>query len=232
MRPPKAIKDYKPGALMEKDMKLVLKMGVFTNSDKQRAKDNFWYQHTLIDSFTRIRVIGLAEYSTSKTAVAIQTEAIKRLPFNIAAVNNDNGGENQKDFSLYLEKEKVAQFFSRAGAPTDNPRVERSHLMDELEFYRQGNLHKNFNDQTKATADWEYTCNFIRPHQALGYLTPIEFYELWQRDPKETYKIKDKYQAYLKKQSIRLAKSRQMKNKEQIEKLMQFIDKKLSKSNS
>ena len=232
MRPPSIIKDYKPGALMEKDMKLVLKMGIFTNQDKHRAKENFWYQHTLIDSFTRVRAVGLAEDSNSRTAVAVQEQAASRLPFAIAAINNDNGGENEKDFSDYLDKEKVAQFFSRSGTPTDNPRVERSHLTDELEFYAQGNLHKSFNDQTKAIAEWEHTYNFIRPHQALGYLTPMEFYRLWQSDPEEAYRIKNKYSAYLKKQSRRLAKSRQMKNKEQIEKLMKFIDKKLSKSNS
>lgn len=232
MRPPAIIKDYKPGALMEKDMKLVLKMGIFTNLDKQRAKENFWYQHTLIDSFTRIRAVGLAEDSNSRTAVAVQEQAASRLPFAIAAINNDNGGENEKDFSGYLAKKNVAQFFSRSGTPTDNPRVERSHLTDELEFYAQGNLCRNFNDQAKAISEWEYTYNFVRPHQALGYLTPMEFYELWQSDPEKAYRIKNKYSAYLKKQSRRLAKSRQMKNKEQIEKLMQFIDKKLSKSNS
>jgi len=191
MRPPSIIKDYKPGALVEKDMKFVLKMSSFTNSDKYRAKENFWYQHTLVDSFTRVRAIGLAENSDSRTVVAIQEQAASRLPFAIAAINNDNGGENEKDFSAYLEKEKVAQFFSRSGTPTDNPRVERSHLTDELEFYG-----------------------------------------LWQSNPEEAYRIKNKYSAYLKKQSRRLAKSRQMKNKEQIENLMKFIDKKLSKSNS
>jgi transposase InsO family protein len=232
MRPPAVIKDYKPGALLEKDMKLILKMGIFTNSDKHRARENFWYQHTLIDSFTRIRAVGLAEDSNSKTAVAVQKQAASRLPFAIAAINNDNGGENEKDFSAYLEKEHVAQFFSRTGTPTDNPRVERSHLTDEQEFYSQGNLRKNFNDQTKAISEWEHTYNFVRPHQALGYLTPIEFYKLWQSNPEEAYRIKNKYCAYLKKQSRRLAKSRQMKNKEQIENLMKFIDKKLSKSNS
>ena len=232
MRPPLIIKDYKPGALVEKDMKLVLKGGAFTNLDKQRAKENFWYQHTLVDSFTRVRAMGLTEDSTSRTAVAVQEQAAERLPFAIATINNDNGGENEKNFAVYLEKEKVAQFFSRAGRPTDNPRVERSHLTDELEFYGQGNLYKSFNDQTKALVKWEYTYNFIRPHQALGYLTPMEFYELWKSDSNEAYRIKNKYQSYLKKQSRRLAKSRQMKNQEQIENLMKFIDKKLSKSNS
>jgi len=231
MRPPSAIKDYKPGALMEKDMKLVLKMGVFTNMEKVRAKENFWYQHTLIDSFTRFRVIGLAEDSTSRTAVAVQQAAIKRLPFSVAAINNDNGGENEGDFSEYLDKENVAQFYSRSGTPTDNPRVERSHLTDEREFYGQGNLCRTFDGQSAALTEWEYIYNFIRPHQALGYLTPMEFYRLWKQKPEKAYDIKNKYNRYLKRQSKRLAVSRRMKNKEQIEKLMQFIDEKLSKTN-
>ena len=232
MRPPSIIKDYKPGALVEKDMKFVLKMGIFTNPDKERAKENFWYQHTLIDSFTRLRALGLAKNSTSRTAVAVQAQATERLPFIIAAINSDNGGENEKDYAEYLGEEKVAQFYSRAGTPTDNPRVERSHLTDELEFYAQGNLYKNFEEQAKAIAAWEYTYNFIRPHQALGNLTPMEFYRLWRKNPAEAYRIKNEYQTYLKKQSRRLAKSRQMKNKEQIEKLMLFIDEKLAKTNN
>jgi len=232
MRPPAIIKDYKPGALIEKDMKLILKMGVFVNPEKHRAGENFWYQHTNIDSFTRIRVIGLAEDSTSKTAVAVQEEVIKRLPFSVAAVNNDSGGENEGDFSDYLKRNEAAQFFSRAGTPTDNPRVERSHLTDELEFYSQGNIERSFKKQSAALAAWEHTYNFIRPHQALGYLTAMEFYKLWRINPVEAYHIKNKYAAYLKKQSCRLAKSRQIKNKEQIENLMKFIDRKLSKFNS
>jgi transposase InsO family protein len=232
MRPPSLLKDYKPGALMEKDMKLVVKMGAFSNPGKYRAKENYWYQHTLIDSFTRFRVIGLAEDSTSKTAVTVQVAAEKRLPFAIGSVNADWGGENQGDYSDYLAKEGTAQFFSRAGTPTDNPRVERSHLTDELEFYAQGNLYGSFAEQAEANARWEHTYNYIRPHQALGYLTPMEFYLLWKNNPEKAYKIKDKHQAYLKKQSRRLAKSRKMKNKEQIEKLMVHIDEKLRKLNA
>lgn len=231
MRPPSVIKDYKPGALIEKDMKLILKMGVFVNSKKHRARENFWYQHTNIDSFTRIRAIGLAKNSTSKGAVAVQKETVKRFPFQIAAINNDNGGENEGDFSDYLNRNETAQFFSRAGTPTDNPRVERSHLTDELEFYSQGNIKKSFEEQSKTLREWEHTYNFVRPNQALGNLTPMQFYDLWKKNPDEAYKIKDKYRAYLKKQNARLRGSRKMKNKEQIENLMKFIDKKLSKSN-
>ena len=28
---------------------------------------------------------------------------------------------------------------------------------------------------------WEYTYNYVRPHQALGYLTPNEYYRQWKK---------------------------------------------------
>jgi hypothetical protein len=74
--------------------------------------------------------------------------------------------------------------------------------------------------------------NYVRPHQALGNLTPIEFYELWKNDPNKAYRIAEKWKAYLKKQSKRLANSRKIKNRKKIAKLMQQIDKKLANSYS
>jgi transposase InsO family protein len=231
-RPPKEIKDYKPGALAEKDMKFILKTGRFVDQNKFKAKENFWYQHTVIDSFTRLRTIGLAKDSESKTAVAVQEECEARFPFPIACANTDNGGENEKDFDNYLEKNKVVHFYSRSGTPTDNPRVERSHLTDEKEFYQRGNLCNSFEEQKQRILDWEYTYNHVRPHQALGNLTPMEFYRLWKKDPEEAYRIAEKWRNYLKKQRKRLANSRKMKNRGKIAKLMAQIDKKLATSNN
>jgi transposase InsO family protein len=227
-RPPKEIKDYKPGALVEKDMKYIVKMGAFRNTAKYKARENFWHQHTVIDSFTRIRTIGLAEDGESRTAVAVQTECEKRFPFPIACANTDNGSENEKDFDGYLTENKIVHFYSRSGTPTDNPRVERSHLTDDVEFYQHENICKTFEEQKKKIADWEYKYNYVRPHQALGNLTPIEFYGLWKESPDEAYRIAEKWKTYLKKQRERLANSKKMKNKEKIAKLMEQIDKRLA----
>jgi len=229
-RPPKIIKDLKPGALIEKDMKFILKSNEFVNFEKYRAKENFFYQHTIIDSFTRIRAVGLSRESDSRTAVAIQEKAIERLPFPVACANTDNGGENEGNFSEYLEKNEVFQFFSRSGTPTDNPRVERSHLTDDIELWNRISKRTTFEEKKEALWKWEHIYNYIRPHQALGMLTPMEFYRLWKVSPQKAYAIKDKYQKYLKRNARRLASSRRMKNKEQIEKLMQQIDEKLKNS--
>jgi transposase InsO family protein len=229
-RPPKEIKDYKPGALIEKDMKYVMRKGSFVNAGGRKVKtsESYWCQHTVIDSFTRIRTLGLAPNNESKTAVAVQEECERRFPFKIACANTDNGAENEKDFDSYLEKKEIIHFYSRPGTPTDNPRVERSHLTDEVEFYRHGNICKTFGEQEKRIVKHEHRYNYIRPHQALANLTPMEFYELWKKNPEEAYKIAENWTNYLKKQAKRLSNSRKIKNREKIAKLMDQIDRKLN----
>lgn len=227
-RPPPTLKDYAPGALVEKDMKFVLKQGQFSNTMKHKAKENFYYQHTETDSFTRIRTLELVKTADSAAATEAHTQTSQRFPFPIAAMNTDNGGENEKDFSRHLHDTAIFHFYSGVGTPTDNPRVERSHLTDDQEFYHQGNIEKTFDAQREALRKWEHTYNYIRPHQALGYLTPIEFYRVWKQNPHEACRIKNQYQQYLTRQKKRLATARRIKKKEQIEALMTFIDAKLN----
>ncbi len=232
-RPPSKLKDYAPGALIEKDMKLVPTIGKKpVKSSKFHLKDHFNYQHTFIDTFTRIRAMELTEEPDSQSSQLAYLKIKQRLPFPIACLNTDNGGENEKDFKKQTTQDEIIRFYSRSGTPTDNPRVERSHLTDEVEFYNRGNSYRKFREQKQALNKWEYVYNYIRPHQALGNLTPREFYELWKKDPKKAYRIKDEYQKYLNKQRKRLANARRVKKKEQIEALMRFIDAKLKLKNN
>ncbi len=220
-RPPKAIKDLSPGALVEKDMKYVEKQTRMTTG---KEAENFYSQHTEIDSFTRIRSLELARDSTAKGSSEAHEKSKEKFGFVIACENTDNGCENQREFREMLKKDKVFHFNSNKGTPTDNPRVERSHLTDEAEFYQRGGFKKTFEEQVEAIKEWEYFYNWKRPHQALGYLTTIAFYELWKVDKEKAYSIVETYQKFLKNQIVRLASARSIKKKEQVEKLMEFID--------
>ena len=224
-RPPGKIKDYAPGALIEKDMKYVLKLG-----KEGVLKEDFWYQHGAIDSFTRIRTTGLTVNPSGQEASDAYGEMEERFPFRIACMNTDNGSENEKEFSEKLQKENVFHFYSNAGTPTDNPRIERSFLSDDLEYYNRGGLCKDFQQQKESLRERDNIWNWQRPHQALGYLSPIRFYQLWEKNPEEAYRIVEKWQDYLGKQRKRQAQSRKIKRKEQIEALMKFIDAKLNKN--
>ena len=78
----------------------------------------------------------------------------------------------------------------------------------------RGNIYKTFEEQQKVLRKWEHTYNYVRPHQSLGYLTPIEFYHLWKKDPDGAYKLTERWQNYLKRQRQRLANSRRLKKRE------------------
>jgi len=225
-RPPSKLKDLAPGALIEKDMKYLVKPKA---EHYGKHKDNYFYQFTEKDSFTRIRALEISDQQDTAATIACHKEAIKRFPFKVACINTDNGFENNNEFTKELKKENVFHFYSNRSTPTDNPRVERSHLTDDLEFYLKGNLFNDLQQQKEAVKQWEYFYNFKRPHQALGYLTPMEFYALWKRNPDKAYAITAEWQAYLKKQRLRLACARKIKKKEQIETLMKFIDAKLTR---
>jgi len=232
-RPPSCLKDYCPGALIEKDMKLIPTINkIPLNNGKYHIKDHFNYQHTFIDTFTRIRGLELTLEPDSLEAQLSYNEIKKRLPFKVASINTDNGGENGKNFKKQLAGDEIIHFYSRTGTPTDNPRVERSHLTDDNEFWKRGYNYQPFKEQKNALAKWEYIYNYVRPHQALGYLTPIEFYKLWKENPVKAYEIKDTYKKYLEKQRQRQNNARRLKSKDQIEKLMEYIDAKLNVENN
>ncbi len=230
-RPPKEIKDLAPGALIEKDMKFIVKSSQTVNlQDKYKIKDNFFYQHTMVDSFTRIRALALVDNADSTTAAQAYQAAQQRFPFPLACLNTDNGGENGKDFAQALQEGSVFHFYSSVGTPTDNPRVERSHLTDDKEFYQRGNAYLPYAAQRDKLLAWERRYNAERPHQALGYLTPLEFYHLWQENKEAAQAIARKWQGYLARQRKRLASARRMKRREQIDALMKFIEAKLTKT--
>lgn len=229
-RPPRQLKDYQPGALVEKDMKFIpaVDKQPAPFNGKYHTKDFFHYEHGFIDTFTRIRAMELTKESDSCSAASAYRAIQERLPFPIASMNTDNGGENGKHVAEQLTRDDVVHFYSRTGTPTDNPRVERAFLTDDQEFYGRGNLFRSFQDQQHALRAWEHTYNYVRPHQALGNLTPMAFYQLWKQDPGKAYAIKNKYQTYLAQQGKRLASARRLQRAEQIESLMHFIDAKLN----
>jgi transposase InsO family protein len=144
-RPPLFLRDYKPGAKVEKDMKLIPRLGIPHNSKK-----GFWYQQTIIDSFTKIRSLELTKNYESKTIADVLEPMLKRLGFSIATFNGDGGSENQGEVNKKLKELGIIHFQSRPGTPTDNPRVERSHKTDDDEFYNQGNMYRSFEKQKEA----------------------------------------------------------------------------------
>lgn len=122
-RPPSELKDYAPGALIEKDMKLVPtkdKIPLKINN-KYHLQDYFNYQHSFLDSFTRIKVMELVKTPDSQSAAQSYDRMKQRLPFAIGSLNTDSGGENSGDFKKQLTQDEVVHFWSRTATPTIIP---------------------------------------------------------------------------------------------------------------
>jgi transposase InsO family protein len=61
------------------------------------------------------------------------------------------------------------------GRPKINGRVERANRTHTEEFYAVTDAEPTLADLRPALLEWETTYNTVRPHQALGYLTPAEY---------------------------------------------------------
>ena len=219
-RPPRGLADAAPGSLVAKDMKMVQKLGKAGRSavpGKERSGKLFLYQHTMLDSCTRFRVLSFVAASDAATARDAFDGASERFPFPIAGMLSDNGSENAGAFQARVRGMDVVHFWSRPGTPTDNARVERSHRSDDDEFYAlDGSARRDLPRLAAAGLAWEEVWNGVRPHQALGYLTPAEFVALWGSDQAAAEKILSAWNGYLARQSRRMRVSRKEKKEEKV----------------
>ena len=136
-----------------------------------------FYQFTAIDDCTRIRVLKVYDACNQATAIRFVDAVLRRLPFRVLVIQTDNGAEFQSRFHWHLESLDIRHVCIRPRTPHLNGKVERSHRVDDQEFYQL--LDKNgvsddihlFNDKVR---EWEDYYNFHRPHGALGGQTPYE----------------------------------------------------------
>ncbi len=166
-RPQELVVD-RPGALVQLDSKQVpLGKGVVV------------YEFGAVDWFTRKRVVALAPRLTSVQGAAFLKRLVAQFPFPVQAVQSDGGSEFLKDFGTAAQELHLIQYFNRPNYPQGNGRIERSFRTDEEEFYQVEELPAQFGGLQAALLHWNRVYETIRPHQALGYKTPEQFYQDW-----------------------------------------------------
>lgn len=133
------------------------------------------YQFTAIDVLSKRRVPRYYPSLTSKNGAAFLRQCIAQFGFVIKNVQTDNGPEFLLHFDALCTELRLPHYFIYPRKPKENTFVENSHLSDENEFYLQGNVGCTIEAMQEKLAEWEHTWNFIRPHEALNYLTPEEY---------------------------------------------------------
>lgn len=165
IRAPRALRGAAPGSLVEIDLKVLNTLG------------STYYQFTAIDTCTKLKYLQVFSSKTARCGEKFAKGMLNYFPFRVRHINSDNGGEFLAQCHAFLESQKITHFFSRVKTPKDNPMVENTIKADEYEFWAWGNLASTVKELNEKARHWMEKFNTYRPHQALNYLTPKEYYE-------------------------------------------------------
>jgi transposase InsO family protein len=140
------------------------------------GKRKGYYQFTAIDDCTRLRVLKIYERNNQKNAIDFVEYVLSRLPFRVRAIQTDNGTEFNTQFHWYVQDLGIAHIYIKPRTPRLNGKVERSHRIDEEEFYRmlEGVVIEDVGGFNSKLVEWENFYNYHRPHSALGGKSPYE----------------------------------------------------------
>ena len=132
-------------------------------------------QFTARDVVSRWDVLELRSSASARSAVAILDALAARMPFGIRALSVDNGSEFMAEFEASCAQRGIALLALPPRSPKLNGSVERANRTHTEEFYEVTDAEATLAELRPALLAWETTYNTIRPHQALGYLTPAEY---------------------------------------------------------
>jgi putative transposase len=132
-------------------------------------------QFTARDVVSRWDVLELRSSASARSAVAILDALAARMPFGIRALSVDNGSEFMAEFEASCAERGIALLTLPPRSPKLNGSVERANRTHTEEFYEVTDAEATLAELRPALLAWETTYNTIRPHQALGYLTPAEY---------------------------------------------------------
>ena len=132
-------------------------------------------QFTARDVVSRWDALGLASNATAITATRALVSALERMPFPVKAIQVDGGPEFMAQFEEECQARGVRLFCLPPRSPKLNGAVERANRTHTEEFYHWSVAPPTVAELGAELREWETIYNTVRPHQALGYLTPKEF---------------------------------------------------------
>jgi transposase InsO family protein len=132
-------------------------------------------QFTARDVVSRWDVFDVYTRATATTAARFLDQLEAQLPFPLRALQVDGGGEFAAVFEQECERRQISLFLLPPRSPKLNGHVERAQRTHTEEFYECYDGELEWAALRAALREWEHTYNHVRPHQALGYLTPAEF---------------------------------------------------------
>jgi len=164
VRKPKQYAASEPGDLVEVD-----------SLDVRPIPGVVFKQFTARDVVSRWDVIQTHPRATAQTAAQFLDTLQHRMPFPIRAVQVDGGSEFAAEFEQACQQRGLHLFVLPPRSPKLNGAVERANRTHTEEFYQVTACSLEMKKLNRELRQWERIYNTVRPHQALGYLTPLQF---------------------------------------------------------
>ncbi len=133
------------------------------------------YIVTGIDHSSRLAYAWVYRSHTSSSARDFLLRLRYLLQGQVENLHTDNGSEFHKYFDQAARTLKLTHYWSRPRTPKDNAILERFNRTLKEEFLYQGNFHPDPRVMNPKLTDWLVQYNSVRPHQALGFLTPLAY---------------------------------------------------------
>lgn len=142
---------------------------------------------TARDVVSRWDVLDVYSAATAHAAARFLDRLLERVPFAVRAIQVDGGSEFKAAFEQACQERGIRLFVLPPRSPKLNGCVERGNRTHREEFYEVYDLDWTVGGLRPDLFQWERVYNTIRPHRALGYLTPQEYITQWrsQRPGKE-----------------------------------------------
>ncbi len=137
---------------------------------------------TARDVVSRWDVVEAHTRATATTAAGFLERLLERMPFPIRAIQVDGGSEFQAAFEMECQRRELKLFVLPPRSPKLNGCVERAQRTHTEEFYEVNDFSLEVAPLNRELLAWERIYNTVRPHQALGYLTPWAFWQRWLLD--------------------------------------------------
>jgi len=140
---------------------------------------------TARDVISRWDVLEAHTRASSRTATAFMDALLRRMPFPVKVIQVDGGSEFQDAFEEECQRRGIKLFVLPPRSPKLNGHVERAQRTHTQEFYEVTDTGFEIAELNEALLEWEKVYNTVRPHQALGYLTPEEFLKHYHQDERK-----------------------------------------------
>lgn len=138
-------------------------------------------QFTARDIVSKWDTLHVFGHATALLATKFLDMLMESAPFPVKAIQIDGGSEFKGAFEEACKQRGIILYVLPPRSPKLNGCVERSNRTHTEEFYEVNDFSFDINVLNEELHGWEVTYNTVRPNQAIGYLTPLEYITKWKQ---------------------------------------------------